>query len=207
VLDQILMAFDGTALAVWGPFGLLILCGIGLPIPEDIILVAAGFLAAENGKPYVSTAFIMYVGILLGDSVIYCVGRLFGRKVLRTRLGKLLVNAERLGKVEELFGKYGAGVLFVGRFLPGLRAPIYLTAGTIRYSFLRFLTLDGLAALISAPLFVWLGHWAWERFADDLDLLQKTVGRTKLYMMGGVVALALVIFYLLHMRSRSKRAT
>lgn len=56
--------------------------------------------------------------------------------------------------------RYSNWVLFVARFLPGLRSPIFLTAGmTRRIPFWRFLLLDGLAALISVPVWVYLGYF------------------------------------------------
>lgn len=169
-------------------------------MPEDIILVSAGFLAAENNFPLLSSIVLMYFGIMIGDSLIFTGGRLFG-----ARLVKFIVREERREKVQELFRKYGVGVIFVARFLPGLRTPIFFTAGTLHYSPLRFILMDGLAALISAPFFVWLGHWAWFRYADDIHELQKTMGKTQLYVIAGAVVIALVIFLSLWKRSRSQK--
>lgn len=203
MLDQILAAFDGGLISLWGPFALLVLCGIGLPVPEDIILVAAGFLAADNGHSVIVTAALMYFGILGGDLIIYGVGRSLGQRVLSSRIGRLLVSPEKLPKVEELFRKYGSWVVFVGRFLPGLRAPVFMTAGTLGFPALKFIFMDGLAAILSAPLFVWLGHFAWEKYADDLQNLQKTVGMTKFVFIGVVAVVAIVAFFVI--RSRAKK--
>jgi membrane protein DedA with SNARE-associated domain len=195
-LEQIIGNFSGAS-ALWGPFGLLLACGLGLPVPEDIVLLAAGFLGAQNDIPFLRIVALMYMGILIGDCIVYSLGRFFGRRVLSSRIGRYLINQESLDRAEGAFTKYGRGVIFVGRFLPGLRAPIFFTAGLLRFEPLRFLFMDGLAALLSAPIFVWIGHWAAERYAEDLSQLQHTVGRTKLAILFliSLVAAALIFFW------------
>jgi membrane protein DedA with SNARE-associated domain len=201
-LDQIL-AVSGASSALWYPFGLLLLCGLGLPIPEDIVLIAAGFLGAQNEVPLISIVVVMYFGILLGDTIVYCMGRFFGRNVLDTKLGSYLISAVRLQKAEQAFTKYGRWVVFVGRFLPGLRAPIFFSAGLLRFSVFGFWLMDGLAAIVSAPLFVWLGHWAWVRYANDLTEFQRALGQTKLYAGGVLLVVVLTAFF--YWKSRAKK--
>jgi membrane protein DedA with SNARE-associated domain len=84
----------------------------------------------------------------------------------------------------------------VGRFLPGLRAPIFFTAGSTRVKFWKFFCLDGLAALVSVPFFVWLGHWLWMKFKDDIAELDRALSRTQTYTMlvaGGILIIAVVL--------------
>ena len=82
-------------------------------------------------------------------------------------------------------------VLFVGRFLPGLRAPLFASAGAMHVPYLKFALLDGTAALISAPVFVWLGHWLWVEFHEDLEELSSVLARTHSYSFW--IALILVV--------------
>lgn len=199
MLDQLLQYFGDSAFAQWGLFGVLILCGFGLPIPEDIILVTAGYLGAENGKNLLGTCVLMYMGIMIGDGLIFMGGRVFG-----SRLVNAFVKPENRDRIQNLFKKYGSGVIFIGRFLPGLRTPIFFTAGTLHFSAFKFFFMDGFAALISAPVFVWLGHKAQEIFADDIHELQKQLGKTQVYIVGGAVIVALIIFAQLWARHRRK---
>ncbi len=200
MFDQLLTIFGDSAWAQWGLFGVLILCGFGLPIPEDIILVTAGFLGAENGKNLLGTCVLMYFGIMIGDGLIFVGGRLFG-----FRLVNVFVRPEKRDRIQGLFKKYGSGVIFVGRFLPGLRTPIFFTAGTLHFSSWKFFFMDGTAALLSAPVFVWLGHKAQELYADDLHQLEKQLGKTQLYVVGGAIVLALIIFYQLWSRHKKQK--
>src|SRR6187399_389806 len=154
MLEILLGSFQGSNFGIWALFLVLILCGLGLPIPEDIVLIAAGALAETDGRHWMETSAIMYGGVMLGDSTIFFAGRYFGGKLRTARWFQRSFSEKKQAKVEALFDRYHSWVLFVGRFLPGLRAPIFFTAGSTRVRFLKFFLLDGLAALISVPFFV-----------------------------------------------------
>ena len=80
---------------------------------------------------------------------------------------------------------YGNRILFVSRFLPGLRAPIFITAGISRkVPYWKFLLMDGSAALISVPIWVYAGYY----FAYDLDSLIHWVKKSEHFVIGGVIA-------------------
>jgi membrane protein DedA with SNARE-associated domain len=160
-------------------------------MPEDIVLITAGVLGAQNGINVIKTILLMYIGIVLGDGLIFMAGRLLGYRLLKTRIAQVLIHPEKFGNVQTLFGKWGLWVVFVGRFLPGLRTPIFFTAGTLKYPPLKFFFMDGFAALISAPLFVWLGHWAWLTFGEDFERVEKAVGTTKIVILV-IIVIALI---------------
>jgi membrane protein DedA with SNARE-associated domain len=206
VLDEILVLFNSGAWALWGPFLLLVLCGVGLPMPEDILLFAGGFLGAQYGVHFLTTCTLMYFGILIGDSMIFGIGRHLGPRLLKTRMGRWLMDEARHQKAIVLFNKYGAWVIVVARFLPGLRAPTYLTAGTLNFSIWRFLLLDGLASILSAPIFVWLGHWAWGRYAENIDTIRPLLMKTKVYVGGGMATILAILALVLWLRSKRQPA-
>lgn len=80
------------------------------------------------------------------------------------------MTPKRYAQVQEKFDKYGNWVLFVARFLPGLRTAVFVTAGISRkVSYLRFILMDGLAALISVPVWIYLGEYG----ARNTDWLMK----------------------------------
>ena len=121
----------------------------------------------------------------------YWLGRIYGAKILRFRLMRKLVNAKRLRMVKEKFDRYGNRVLFVARFLPGLRAPIYMVSGiTRKVSYFRFVFLDFCAAIISVPVWIYLG----ELGARNIEWLEEQIHRGQLiiYIFTALVALFLV---------------
>jgi len=206
VLEKLILLFgQGANLALLGPFSVLILCGLGLPIPEDIVLVTAGFLGAQDSIPFLGTALVMYLGILGGDSVVFAIGRYGGTRFVHSRLGRKIMSPEKLEGARKAFAKWGSAVIFVGRFMPGLRAPIYFSAGTFRYSYLRFLLIDGLAALVSAPFFVWLGHKAFFIFGTDFDAITAKISKYQTAVIAGALVLAVIIALVIWLRSRNRK--
>jgi membrane protein DedA with SNARE-associated domain len=194
--------FQDSPLSVWGPFFMLLLCGLGLPVPEDIVLVAAGALGEMDGRPWLEVCGLMYAGVMAGDSIIFLAGRFLGQRLLATRWFQRYLSAGKQAKVEAQFERFGSMVLFVGRFLPGLRAPIFFTAGSLKVRYWRFFLFDGLAALVSVPVFVWLGHWLWAEFKDDIEQLERALQQTHSYSLlgAGLIAVAVLVVLLVQVR-------
>lgn len=183
-----------TDYGYWAVLFVLIICGFGVPIPEDITLVSGGVIAGLYPESVNShlMLFVSMLGVLAGDSCMYWLGRIYGIKILRFRLMRKLVTLQRLKMVRDRFSRYGNRVLFVARFLPGLRAPIYMVAGiTRRVSYLRFVLIDFCAAIISVPIWVYLGEFG----ARNLDWLHEQIqkGQMAIYVIIGVIALVLFV--------------
>lgn len=180
-------------------FLVLVLCGFGFPMPEDVILVTGGVLAwLASSREQISFGALLrdpglhvmilmgLAGILVGDSVIYFLGRRLGVRVAEFRLLRRLVPPEKLEEVEKRLRHRGKIVVVVARFLPGLRAPTYFTVGHSRLPYWQFLAFDGLAALVSAPLWVCLGFW----FGNDIQRAAREASRFGHYIL---VLLAVVL--------------
>lgn len=173
-------------------FGVLILCGFGLPVPEDISLVAGGVI---SGLGYTNEHIMFGVGmagVLMGDSVVFTAGLIFGGRLLQNKFVAKFLTPERYAVVQKQFEKYGKWVVFMARFMPGLRTPIFLTAGiSKRVSFLRFFITDFLAAVISVPIWVYLGYYG----ASNFDQLKAWVvqGQISFFILLAVVILILAV--------------
>ncbi|RME05497.1 MAG: DedA family protein [Deltaproteobacteria bacterium] len=176
-------------------FGLL-LCGLGLPLPEDILLITAGYLSYTRGWNLYGMVLVALCGVLLGDTTIFWLGRSFGREILNVRLFNRWMSPKRIEKTERFFERYGEKAIFFSRFLPGLRAPTYLIAGTMRFDFPLFLLLDGLAALVSVPTVVYLAF----HFGDDIAAA-KTHIRKVIY----TVALLVFLYILVEIWRRRRK--
>ncbi|EOQ95453.1 SNARE-like domain protein [Leptospira wolbachii serovar Codice str. CDC] len=184
-------------------FGILILCGFGLPVPEDISLTAGGVI---SGLGYANVHIMFLVGmagVLLGDCFVFWLGSYYGEKALTLPVLRTVLHPERFDKVREQFKKYGRWVVFFGRFMPGLRMPIFFTAGTSKQiSFIRFLFTDGFAALISVPIWVYLGYYG----AHNFDELMGWVRNGQTIILGLVgLAIAVVVFYWWRRKHREAR--
>jgi membrane protein DedA with SNARE-associated domain len=131
-----------------GLFVLLILGTLGFPFPEDSILILNGFLMARCVVDPLAASLVVYAGLLMTDYSLYWVGRTYGRGVIEIKRFQKIMTPERLSRLEVKFQRWGGFVVFFGRFLLGVRAQVFLTAGVLRLSRIKFLIFDGLSAAI-----------------------------------------------------------
>ena len=209
MLERLVDMLAGHSLhAGWAfVFFVLVLCGFGLPLPEDVVLVTGGVLAWLASDLHAATfstmirddGFLAMVavglgGILAGDSAIYFMGRRYGVRVAEIRPLRRIVTPEKLERVERKIRRYGNVVVMVARFLPGLRAPTFFTVGHARMPYWEFLLFDGVAALVSAPLWVAVGFY----FGSDIQQAAQAAKRFGNYILAAALAVvcALVIRWL-----------
>ena len=182
-----------TDYGYWAVLFVLIICGFGVPIPEDITLVSGGVIAGLYPESVNSHLMLLVsmIGVLVGDSCMYWLGRIYGTRILRFRPMRKIVTLKRLKMVRDKFAQYGNRVLFVARFLPGLRAPIYMVSGiTRRVSYTRFVLIDFCAAIISVPIWVYLGEFGAKHLHWLHEQIQK--GQMVIYVLIGLLGLFLV---------------
>ncbi len=180
--------------------GVLLLCGLGLPVPEDVALISAGYVA-HLGVVSVHKVFVAsLVAVLAGDTLAFCLGRLFGRRILQASLPRRIFPPRKQLRVRAYFRKYGSKVIFIGRFLPGLRFSIFFSAGTLHVRTAVFLVYDSLAALVSVPVLVYL---AWG-FGEDIDHVLRWARRSE-YGIALLVVLAVPVILFKARKHRRRR--
>jgi len=174
LLKALLIGSQGWA-AYGTIFGILVACGMGVPFPEDVSLIFGGYLVfrgSANLPLMVGTGFL---GILAGDSIIFWAGRRLGNRARSDhgRLLRRLLTPERRARVEALFARHGEKIVMAARFMPGVRAVTFFTAGSAGMPYARFICFDGLAALASAPAFVFLGFRFGRQLQRVIELLKR----------------------------------
>ncbi len=171
----------------------LLICGMGVPIPEDVTLVAGGVIAGL-GYANVHVMFaVTMLGVLVGDAGMFLAGHHYGVRLLHKRPLKWVLTPKRYAAVQKQFERYGNRMLFTARFLPGMRTAVFVSAGlTHRVTFLRFLLLDGLAALISVPVWVYLGYLGANNHEWLLTWMHR--GQAGLWIALGILAAGLGIY-------------
>ncbi len=157
----------------------LFLTGCGLPLPEEVPIVAAG-IAASLGKldPVMGYAACM-IGALAGDTAMYSIGRVFGRRLFR-RHGwfSQIVNPRTEARAERMIRRHGLKVFFLARFLVGIRGPMYIALGVLALPLSRFLFIDGISAAVVVGLGYWLSYFfgkSFQRFLQDAHGVQVAV--------------------------------
>jgi membrane protein DedA with SNARE-associated domain len=182
-----------------------LLCGIGFPLPEELVLIAAGYVCAKfPDKAQLSWMMAWCAGSILAFDVLpYVLGRTLGARVLRLRSLRLVVTRRRLAEFDRWFRRRGDLVIFFARFLAGIRVIAFFTAGVMKMRWRRFLMLDGLGIAIIVPIMVFVGH----RGAGVIDNVIETVQTVERGILLTVLAglLVLVGWWLLR-RRRLRRA-
>jgi membrane protein DedA with SNARE-associated domain len=185
-------------------FGILLLCGLGLPLPEDVSLILGGYLVFQGKAELVTMMVVGYLGIIIGDSMIYYLGRRVAGQVGVTPTGFLsrIVTPEKRARVERLFAKHGEKIVLAARFLPGVRTPTYFTAGSVGMRYRVFALFDSIAALASAPLFVWLGFTFGNRLNSLIEHVRQ--GQTGV-LIAAALAIALAVIWTRYKNRREAR--
>ena len=183
--------FTAATSTYLGVAALLAANSFGLPIPEELILVLAGAAVCRGSMDFYILAAIAAVVILSADFTVYWLGRLWGRPLMRRRFFRLLVSPRKVRKFTRRYLEHLLRGIFTVRFISGLRAPAYFTAGMLEVPAYSFLATDAVAVLIHVPLFVLLG-FAFSTQIDGLLGVLKAADRWVAIGIAAVVAAALV---------------
>ncbi len=172
-------------------FVALLASGVGVPIPEDVPLIAAGVMAAAGGMGVWTVSLACGVFVLTRDVFMFGLGYRYGVELLENRWASRIVRPHLVRKFQERLRKNDKVVVFTGRFMPGLRGPIFFAAGVAKVRPAKFLLIDTLAALISIPLWVWLGY----AFADHFDVLVEAAIQARTWILIGGALVVLVFIH------------
>lgn len=180
-----------------------LICGLGFPLPEEIVLVAAGYVCFKGYADLPTMVATAAAAILAGDLIPFVAGRTFGSRLLRVWPFRALVTSERLAVFDRWFRRRGDLVIFFARFVPGLRIVAYFTAGTMRMRWARFVLLDGMGIAVGVPAFTWVGA----RFGHVID---EAVARVRQIEHGlGILAAAgvaaVLVWWFVRRRRRRRR--
>jgi membrane protein DedA with SNARE-associated domain len=172
-----------------GLFVVLLLCGMGLPMPEDIALLAGGFLVHRGVTRYPITLAVALLGVVAGDNSLFFLGRRFGTGLVSYFGLNRPGSKAQIDRIRAFMNRHGHRAIFYARFLAGLRALIYLTAGSFGVTPLRFLAYDLLGAIISVPIVVSIGYL----FGGQLEVIVHYIGGFE-HLLWVVVVLSLAVY-------------
>jgi membrane protein DedA with SNARE-associated domain len=169
-----------------GLFLVLFIAGLGVPIPEEVPIVAGGVLAHETVVRWWIALPVCLAGVLGGDVVLYWVGHHWGEHILAWRPVRYVLSREREEALKAAYRRHGIKIVFTSRHVMGLRAAAFLTAGIANVPFWKFFVVDAAAAAISVPI----GFGAAYLFADQVETVMQDVHRVERWL----ILLALVAF-------------
>lgn len=144
---------------------LLILTGVGSPIPEDLLLLTAGYLVFTDVFQWPLALVISAIGVVVSDLMLYSAGRHLACRSTRWSDGRVL-SPERLQRTTRWFARLGHGVVFIARLTPGTRALVFLTAGARAVPVWSFLRYDAMGAALWVPAMLAVGYATGTRIGD-----------------------------------------
>lgn len=165
----------------WGYLGIFVLMALEstvLPVPSELVLIPAGYLAHQGRMNFVLILLASTIGSLAGASLNYAFALWVGRPFLE-RYGKyFFVRPALLHKTDAFFIKHGAVSTFSGRLIPGIRHLISLPAGLTRMNFATFSFYTCLGAGLWSLVLTLLGYFVGGNetlIKDNLPLLTGAV--------------------------------
>ena len=167
------------------------------PVPSELVMIPAGYLASQGHLDPVLATLAGAFGSLLGASANYLLGRTVGR-VLLLRYGKwFLINERKYQEAEALFDRNANLATFIGRFIPVIRHLISLPAGVFGMPLLPFAALTTLGAGLWCGVLVALGYFLGETVIATVAQYSHLAG------LAAVVLAAVFLVWFLFRRPRA----
>lgn len=134
-------------------FVILALESLGAPLPGETLLIFASVMASRGELSLPALIVSAWAGSVLGDNCGYLIGRTLGKRTLARYGAKVGLTAERLGKVEAVFARYGPVTVAFARFVNVLRQLNGIVAGSLGMHWWTFLLFNAIGAAI------WVSAW------------------------------------------------
>ncbi|MBN3813498.1 DedA family protein/thiosulfate sulfurtransferase GlpE [Paraburkholderia sp. Ac-20347] len=176
---------------------------LGLPVPAMPALVLFGAMAAMHpgsvGQQVAPVLGLSIVAMLIGDSVWFLAGRLYGGNTLKTLCKLSLSRDTCVKKTERFFGRWGVRVLAIAKFVPGLSLVSVPLAGAMGTPYRQFLGFDGIGAALWSGTGLLIGVL----FAPQIDMM--LAGASRLGRFAAVVVLVLLLLYAMYRWTRRRQ--
>lgn len=182
----------------------LLLGGLGVPLPEELPILAAGALAREAVIRWWIALPLCIVGVLVGDVVLYWAGRHWGERLLGWRVVRFVLTEARERRLLSAYRRHGLKIVVIARHVVGLRAAAFLTAGIARLPFWKFLLVDTAAACVGVPVSFGFAYF----FTDQLRAVLDDIHRVERWLLLlGLLTLAGWVTLRVWRKSREALAT
>lgn len=188
-------------LSLIGQYGYLVvffgvmLESVGIPLPGETILIAAGLLVHQGSLDPGETIVFGILGTTIGNQLGYWVGRQGGHPFVLQWGHYVGITPERLLRMEGFFARHGGKAVFLARFIPGLRAFGALVAGISRMHWWTFLFYNVLAGAVWATASILVGYL----FSRSLVLAEEWMNLASVLLV--LLLVLTLVFYLVYRRA------
>lgn len=203
IISLILFITRGVTGAVqaWGYpgiFGLMLLESSSLPIPSEVILPFAGYLASRGQLDFWITLTLATVAGIGGSLIDYYIGLKGVEALMRHKiLGKVLLSTSQLEVAEKWFLKHGNLMVFISRIAPGFRTTFSFPAGAARMPLKKFVAFTALGCLVWNVVLIYLGWYLGKNWTQVASV-------TRYLIVAAAVAIVVAVVVYLVYRRRGK---
>lgn len=200
MLDQLASLLQDAVVRLGYP-GLFLLIALEstlVPIPSELVMPFAGYLAAKGEFSLAAIIAINSVAAMVGSGISYWIGRAGGKPLLMKYGKYALIRTKDIERTEHFFARHGRATILIGRFLPVIRHIISLPAGIARMPLVPFFTQTFVGATIWGTVLILLGYELGDKFigvAKQIKHINLMIGVVII-----VILLALVMGFVVRRR-------
>jgi membrane protein DedA with SNARE-associated domain len=173
-------------------FGAVLLEQLGPPLPSGPLLIVAGALANEGRLAALSIAGVAWVAGMLGKVALYVVGGRYGRQAMGALCRLAVTPNSSIGKTDRHFERWGAALLIVAEFIPGVRTLAPSLAGAEKLSATPFVLYSALGAALWTALYLGIGLVFRKQIGRALALVEQS-GKVAIVAVAAAIAVYFVI--------------
>ncbi|MBP3302847.1 MAG: alpha/beta fold hydrolase [Opitutales bacterium] len=165
-------------------------------VAEDPTCLASGLLVAQGLIEFIPATIACLVGIFIGDSVLYLIGRFLGRPVLRKAPFKWIISEQEVDRMSDWFDKNpkGFALIISSRFIPGSRVPTFVAAGIMKLNMVKLIMLFFIAAAVWTPPLILLAE---KVGAGVIDKFKEWHHNAAWIVIGAILGLWLLTHYVI----------
>lgn len=165
-------------------------------VAEDPTCLASGLLVAQGLIGFLPAMLACLIGIFIGDSVLYMLGRFLGRPVLRKAPFKWIISEQEVDRMSDWFDKNPKGFALIvsSRFIPGSRVPTFVAAGIMKLNMGKLIALFFIAAAVWTPPLILLAE---KVGAGVIDKFKEWHHNAAWIVLGAILALWLLTHYVI----------
>lgn len=192
----------------WGYWGIILLMAMEssiVPVPSEVVIPPAAFLAAQGRLDFWGVIAAGTLGSYLGSAASYLVALLVGRPLVHRYGRYFFMGDDKLTRAEIWLARYHAGGIFFARLLPVIRHLISIPAGIVRMNFAVFSAMTALGSAIWCTVLAFLGNRAFRAEPDLLqspEKLEHFIKHDSLAIIACVAVLAVLYFLMILLSSR-----
>lgn len=173
-------------------FGAVLLEQLGPPLPSGPLLIVAGALANEGRVAALSIAGVAWVAGMLGKVALYVVGGRYGRQAMGALCRLAVTPNSSIGKTDRHFERWGAALLIVAEFIPGVRTLAPSLAGAEKLSATPFVLYSALGAALWTALYLGIGLVFRKQIGRALALVEQS-GKIAIVVVAAAIAVYFVV--------------